>query len=316
VINETHLSPNRAGFSVLLLDQGSVPRGIELGFWSNSIFSQAGGSTPFLATGERADGLNTTRATTYSLRLLDQSYYLLADNRLLLSGAVQDYSQWSKDPLLPYNPYTTPNLVFLGDNTRSASANVELGSTAIGVARSAGSGADTLTGTATADSLNGLDGPDQLIGNGGHDWLVGGTGNDMLQGGAGDDLLTGGSGLDRFHFSSGAPFIASQLGVDTITDFDPAEDRIRLARSTYAALPAPTTLPATAFAVVSSDAAAARTAARIVYNSGSGSLFYNANGAAPGFASTAAGGGKFAQLWGGGNGDAFPNLTSAVFEIV
>jgi Ca2+-binding RTX toxin-like protein len=316
LISETHLSPNRAGFSVTLLDQGSVPQGIELGFWSNSIFSQVGGSSPFLATGERADGLNTTQATTYSLRLLDQLYFLLADNRLLLSGAVQDYSQWSKDPLLPYNPYTTPNLVFLGDNTRSASASVELGSTAIGLARGGGSGADTLTGTAVADSLNGLDGPDQLSGNGGHDWLVGGAGNDVLQGGAGDDLLTGGSGLDRFLFTSGAPFIASQHGVDTITDFNPAEDRIRLARSTFGALPASSTLAATAFAVVNSEAAAASSTARIVYNSINGSLFYNANGATPGFASTAEGGGKVAQLWGGGNGTPFPVLTNTVFEIV
>ena len=316
VINETHLSPNRAGFSVILLDQGSVPQGIELGFWSNSIFSQVGGSSPFLATGERADGLNTTQANTYSLRLLDQSYVLLADNRLLLSGAVQDYSQWSKDPLLPYNPYTTPNFLFLGDNTRSASASVELGSTAIGLARGGGSGADTLTGTAAADSLNGLDGPDQLSGNGGHDWLVGGAGNDVLQGGAGDDLLTGGSGLDRFLFRSGAPFIASQLGIDTITDFNPTEDRIRLARSTFGTLPAGATLAATAFAVVNSEAAAASSTARIVYNSASGSLFYNANGTASGFASTAEGGGTFAQLWGGGNGAPFPTLTSAMFEIV
>lgn len=38
---------NRAGFSVTLLDGSSTPTGIELGFWTNNIFSQAGGSSPF-----------------------------------------------------------------------------------------------------------------------------------------------------------------------------------------------------------------------------------------------------------------------------
>ena len=129
VFSESHQQANRAGFSVILLDQGATPRGIELGFWTNSIFSQAGGSTPFQTIGERVSNLSTTSATTYSLRMLDQAYYLLANNRLVLSGSVQDYSAWQKDPLLPFNPYTTSNFLFLGDNTRSAGATVELGST-------------------------------------------------------------------------------------------------------------------------------------------------------------------------------------------
>jgi Ca2+-binding RTX toxin-like protein len=316
VLSETHEATNRAGFSVILLDQGPTPSGIELGFWTNSIFSQGGGPTPFQTPTGRIDGIDTTTATTYSLRILDQTFYLLAGNRLLLSGSVQDYSQWPKDPLLPYNPYSTPNYLFLGDNTRRASGNVELGNLSLGVARTGGIGNDTLTGTAAADSLNGLEGADQLSGNGGSDWLAGGAGADTLNGGPGDDLLIGGSHGDLFLFGSGASFDVNQLGVDTIVDFSAAEDRLRLERATFTALTLGATLSASAFAVVSSDAEAATSGATIIYNGLSGGLFYNANGSDSGFAGTTAGGGKFAQLWGGASGAPFPSLTSAIFELV
>ncbi|MEB3317088.1 MAG: Calx-beta domain-containing protein [Cyanobacteriota bacterium] len=315
LLSETHQAPNRAGFSLTLLDQGPTPQGIELGFWTNSVFSQAGGSTPFQTINERVDGLNTTLATTYSLRLLDQSYYLLAGSRLLLSGAVQDYSLWPRDPLLPYNPYTTPNFLFLGDNSRSAAALVELGTTSLTVPLSGGPGADRFLGTAAADSFQGQAGADSLSGNGGNDWLAGGAGADSLQGGAGDDFLIGGSEADRFLFGSGAAFLSSQLGVDTLVDFHPVEDRLVLARATFAALPAGSSLAAEAFATVSSDAEAATSAATLVYNSTNGALIYNANGSAAGFAATSSAGGPFAQLWGGANGASFPALSGAAFEI-
>lgn len=314
LLSESHTSTNRAGFSLTLLDQGPTPRGIELGFWSNSIFSQAGGSTPFQTIAERVDGFNTSKATNYSLRILDQRYYLLADNSLLLTGSVQDYSQWTKDPLLPYNPYTTPNFLFLGDNTSSASASVELGSVTLGVPFIGSNASETLTGTDAAENLNGLMGDDLLEGRGGPDWLAGGAGIDMLNGGAGDDLLIGGSAMDRFVFNSGAPFNSTQLGVDTIVDFNAAEDRIRLSRTTFSALPN-LSLSASEFAVVGSDGAAAISPAVIVYNSVNGSLFYNANRSTDGFAGTFTGGGKFAQLWGGTNGTPYPVLTSGLFEI-
>jgi Ca2+-binding RTX toxin-like protein len=316
LLRESHQTTNRAGFSVILLDQGASPRGIELGFWTNSIFSQSGGSTPFQTIAERVDGIDTTIATSYSLRVLDQSYYLLAGNRLLLSGSVQDYSQWQKDALLPYNPYTTPNFLFLGDNSRDAKGSVELGTTTLTLPLTGSAASETLTGTAGADQLNGLDGADQLNGGGGEDWLVGGAGTDTLNGGAGDDLLIGGSGPDAFFFSSGARFNSSQLGVDTIADFNLAEDRLRLARATFPNLPAGTSLSATAFAVVGSDGEAASSTALIVYNSRTGGLFYNANGSATGFASTIAGGGAFAQLRDGVSALPLALLTSDAFALV
>lgn len=316
VISETHLTTNRAGFSVSLLDQGPTPQGIELGFWTNSIFSQVGGTTPFQAVGQRLNGVNTTLASSYSLRILDQTYYLLANNRLVLSGALQAYNLWPKDPRVPYNPYTTPNFLFLGDNTGSASASVELGTTSLNLARVGTSGADTFSGMAAADLFNGLAGNDVVKGGAGNDWLAGGTGADFLNGQTGDDFLIGGSGADRFLFSSGAVFNTTQLGVDTIVDFNAsALDRIRLARTTFKALPAGTSLPATRFTTVTSDALAARSTALIVYNGSNGRLFYNPNGSAAGFSALATGGGAFAQLWGGSTGAPFPALTSSAFEI-
>jgi hypothetical protein len=316
VISETHSVPNRAGFSVTLLDRTSTPQGIELGFWTNSIFSQTGGATPFQTVAERLHGVDTTLATTYSLRILDNVYYLLGGNRLLLSGSVQSYNLAAKDPRVPYNPYVIPNFLFLGDNTGSASASVELGTIALDAMRTGTIGADAFTGSALADAFNGLAGADSASGGDGNDWLAGGPGADTLNGQTGDDFLIGGSEADRFLFNSGATFNTTQLGVDTIVDFNAtALDRIRLARTTFTALPAGTTLAATTFATVSTDALAATSTAPIVYNSATGRLFYNPNGSAAGFAPSETAGGAFAQLWGGATGTPFPALTNGVFEI-
>jgi Ca2+-binding RTX toxin-like protein len=315
VLSETHSATNRAGFSVTLLDQSASPQGIELGFWTNSIFSQGGGNNPFQTPTARVDGLNTSVANTYSLRILDQTFVLLAGNSVLLTGSVQDYSQSAPDPRVPYNPYTKPNFVFFGDNSSRGSARVELGSISLGVALTGTSQSDSYNGTAESDGYNGLGGADALNGAAGDDWLAGGAGSDSLHGQAGDDFLTGGSEADQFLFSSGTPFNTSQLGVDTITDFNPAEDRLSLARSTFSALAAGPSLAPTAFAVVSTDAAAATNAATIVYNTSNGSLFYNPNGTTLGFAADSSAGGLFARLQAPSTGAPLPTLTSTAFLI-
>lgn len=87
---------------------------------------------------------------------------------------------------------------------------------------------DTLDGGAGRDKIIGGAGNDVLVGGGGRDLLNGSTGKDVLSGGAGRDILiggrhsdslTGGAGSDRFVFSK-------RSGVDTITDFDSAEDQL------------------------------------------------------------------------------------------
>jgi len=58
-------------------------------------------------------------------------------------------------------------------------------------------------------------------GSAGNDRLTGSAGGDLLQDGAGADTLTGGAGADIFVF-------ARDGQTDTVTDFDPSEDRLDL----------------------------------------------------------------------------------------
>lgn len=93
-----------------------------------------------------------------------------------------------------------------------------------------GEGNDFLKGGTRRDSIEGGNGNDRLFGNSFADTLRGGAGddrlnaggeNDLLNGGTGNDLLKGGTGADVFEFADGD-------GADTISDFDTAEDVLRL----------------------------------------------------------------------------------------
>tara|TARA_R110002049_G_scaffold4601_5_gene32104 strand:- start:150067 stop:150837 length:771 start_codon:yes stop_codon:yes gene_type:complete len=122
VFDESHLSNDRAGFSVILLGQDS--RGIEIGFWEDRVFAQT--DSPLFTHGEEGLFDTTADETTYTLTIQSGGYALAADTQTILSGAVRDYSSFSGTPLGV--PYTLGNYVFLGDDTTSASADVSIGS--------------------------------------------------------------------------------------------------------------------------------------------------------------------------------------------
>jgi hypothetical protein len=119
---ETHSSTNRAGFSVICL--GSDTNGIELGFWNNTIFAQGdSGDSPTLFTHAEEAAFNTTAGfINYSLTLQGTNYVLQANGTTVLSGRARNYTAFSG----PVNPYETPNFIFCGDDTTSASGSVNL----------------------------------------------------------------------------------------------------------------------------------------------------------------------------------------------
>jgi Ca2+-binding RTX toxin-like protein len=166
-------------------------------------------------------------------------------------------------------------------------------------------GDDRISGGADGDELNGDAGKDYLYGEGGNDTLYGGDDNDTLSGGAGDDLLGGEGGCNVYEFAD-ASF---NFGVDTIECFAQTFDLISLGKAAFAGLTSNAGIGfsnASEFAVVTDDTAAATSAAKIVYNSSNGNLFFNQDGAAAGFGT----GGQFATV----NGN--PSLTTSDFLIV
>ncbi|MCU0568611.1 MAG: hypothetical protein MUF49_18690 [Oculatellaceae cyanobacterium Prado106] len=153
-----------------------------------------------------------------------------------------------------------------------------------------------LYGGNSHDTLYGGRYNDTLAGGNANDILLGGDGNDVLTGGNGNDTLTGGNGSDQFKFGGAGEVLFNGTNIDTLTDFVVGTDKILLRQGDFAALLSPVggNLAATEFASVLSDAAAGVSSAKIVYNSVTGNLFYNADGAAAGFG----GGGQFATLTG------------------
>lgn len=129
---------------------------------------------------------------------------------------------------------------------------------------------EDLAGTNGGDVLGGDNNGNVLIGFGGNDFVNGRGGADSLYGGAGNDTLLGGTGADQFHFNSAL----GATNVDFLQDFSSVDDTIMLDRAFFAALATGPLAPG-AFA-----AGAAATAAghRIIYNSATGQIFYDADG--------------------------------------
>jgi hypothetical protein len=120
---EAHARDDRAGFSVIVL--ASDKRGIELGFWTNLAFAQA--DNPLFVHAEEAPFDFRSGFTDLVVSVRDTNYVLFAAGVPLLTGPVRDYTAFSGFP----DVYETPNFLFLGDDTTSAGADVEIASVAI-----------------------------------------------------------------------------------------------------------------------------------------------------------------------------------------
>lgn len=139
------------------------------------------------------------------------------------------------------------------------------------------------TGDAAGDtysSIENLTGSafnDTLTGNSNVNVLVGGNGNDTLNGRAGSDTLTGGSGNDTFVFDTAL----GATNVDSVTDFNFANDTIQLDNAIFNAIVGVGVLSAAQF-VANTSGTAGDSNDRIIYETDTGKLFYDSNGNAAG----------------------------------
>lgn len=187
---------------------------------------------------------------------------------------------------IPESPVEAAMNGFLAGLTRNGTANPD---TLNGAA-----GHDDITGFAGNDTLNGNGGDDFILGDGGADTLNGGVGNDVLIGGAENDILNGGAnndtliggpGLDRLMGgANGDSFVFSTAlagSSDTITDYNIAEDTIRIKADLVGNLPAGP-LAGVRFKSIATPRGALDANDRIVYVRSTGQLLFAANGSASG----------------------------------
>ncbi|QIS94617.1 hypothetical protein FQ775_23720 [Nitratireductor mangrovi] len=133
-------------------------------------------------------------------------------------------------------------------------------------------------GDAHGDTLSGIENligtnvalTDFLTGDAGANRIEGLAGDDEINGKEGADIFVGGGGDDLFIFDTAL----GAGNIDAILDFVVADDMVRLASSIFTGLSVGT-LTAAAFRV---GAAAADADDRIIYNAGSGGLFFDVDG--------------------------------------
>ena len=127
---------------------------------------------------------------------------------------------------------------------------------------------NTVAFSLTGNALN-----NSLTGNAASNTLNGGNGNDILIGGLGNDTLTGGAGKDVFLFNTAAN---ASTNKDMITDFVSGTDKLQFSKSIFK-LGAVGNLTAAEFK--SGNFTGGQDATdRIVYNTSTGALYYDADG--------------------------------------
>lgn len=186
-------------------------------------------------------------------------------------------------------------------------------------------GTDTINGDAGDDMITAGSGNDTIDGGDGNDFIIGGGGADSINGGAGNDellvspllasgdpaaVLNGGAGMDTIHGSLGGiltggteadifNFDATKVGpgnTATITDFQLGVDLIDL-----------TSFNADGLLSIAANIGTATAGAIVIYDTTTGNLYYDADGAGTGNAEI-----QFATL----TGVVVPQLTDADFTLV
>jgi hypothetical protein len=108
-------------------------KGIELGFKRKQLEDRIFAQADDFKEAEYTSALDISVATDYVLAVVDDSYTLFADGTTILNGSLRYYQfdPSKSSPPLPFNPYVTPQFLFLGDDTDKGYATFTLETVAI-----------------------------------------------------------------------------------------------------------------------------------------------------------------------------------------
>jgi hypothetical protein len=114
LVDEVHRL-DRAGFGVIAVTDDL--KAVELEFWPDELWVQA--DEPLFTHGEGAKFDTTSATVSYELRIQGDGYQVRANGAEILSGPLKEYSSFGA-------PYSVPGFFFIGDDTTSAAARVEI----------------------------------------------------------------------------------------------------------------------------------------------------------------------------------------------
>lgn len=133
--SESHVSDSRAGFSIIAMSAQAPgetqPYGVELGFWTDKIWA-----LNQQAVRTETVSINTTVTQDYLLYIQGNRYslYTKGSGTPILQGPLRQYTSYTPPPGFP-NPYQTPNLIFMGDDTTSATGSATISAMYVAPAR-------------------------------------------------------------------------------------------------------------------------------------------------------------------------------------
>jgi Ca2+-binding RTX toxin-like protein len=128
-------------------------------------------------------------------------------------------------------------------------------------------------------TINGTTGNDTLVGTGGNDSIYGNSGNDWIEGRNGNDTVSGGSGQDSYVFRE-----FGAANADIVTSFDSDWDMLRFDNAAFTTLGADGRFSAgdARFYAAAGASGGHDADDRLVYNTSSGQLYYDADGSGDG----------------------------------